>query len=327
MFLLVCPVSVIPQEELTNLLSNQSPFLEDQTRPKIAQVTVPSMAPISPEQAQQWSAQYWPTVYRKMNPYGPHPAMVAREEQEMISRPSIPEYMEMAHMAAVEAEESGTGVGVGCVVVERRDDGPDQIVAVAGDARYCGTTCGGEAEPSPDARAHPNIAAHSVMRAIGMIARKRVRMASRAPTPTQDDEDRPIRLKPVTHVDEAPESIASALVDYPLTEAEEDVYRRDNLIPSGYLCVKLEVYLTHEPCLMCSMAIVHSRFARCVFGTKMPKTGGLAADSGLGYGLFWRQELNWRLLCWEYNNRSAIEGAQWNEVVEQELDLDSDTQV
>lgn len=51
---------------------------------------------------------------------------------------------------------------------------------------------------------------------------------------------------------------------------------------------------------MCSMAIVHSRFGRIVFGHRMKKTGGLCADGGLGHGLFWRKELNWTCLGWEW---------------------------
>lgn len=67
---------------------------------------------------------------------------------------------------------------------------------------------------------------------------------------------------------------------------------------AGYLCLDLEIYSTHEPCVMCSMAIVHSRFGRAVFRHRMSRTGGLCADGGLGHGLFWRKELNWTLLAW-----------------------------
>jgi tRNA-specific adenosine deaminase 3 len=58
------------------------------------------------------------------------------------------------------------------------------------------------------------------------------------------------------------------------------------------------------------MAILHSRFRRCIFSKRMPYTGGMTADgpgdsssagSGLKNGLFWRpSELNWKFLAWEF---------------------------
>ena len=97
-------------------------------------------------------------------------------------------------------------------------------------------------------------------------------------------------------------------LDLPLNDFEEQYFKRDNLKPDGYLCLKLEVFLTHEPCVMCSMALVHSRVGRVIFKNRMPKTGGLTAEVtsndtgpvGLGYGLCWRKELNWQFMCWEY---------------------------
>ncbi|KAI0991390.1 hypothetical protein K3495_g16797 [Podosphaera aphanis] len=68
---------------------------------------------------------------------------------------------------------------------------------------------------------------------------------------------------------------------------------------SGYLCHNLEIYCTHEPCVACSMALVHSRFGRVVFAQQMPRSGGLTADGVLGHGLFWRKELNWNMLAWQ----------------------------
>ena len=120
-------------------------------------------------------------------------------------------------------------------------------------------------------------------------------------------------VNPVSHAKNTPESVSTSLLDYPLTDHERSAFDVSNMIPNGYLCVDLEMYLTHEPCLMCSMAIVHSRFSRCIFLQKTPASGGFAADSGLGYGLFWRSELNWKLLCWEWTNAKQREGIELEE--------------
>lgn len=309
MYLLVCPSQFIDYEDLTALLMTQPAFVEGYPL-KLQEITVPLLPPTSIEQAHKWTAQYWPTTYRKTNPFGPHPTMVTKAEEELVSNQSVSKYMSMAYETAAQAKAQGLGIRTGCVVVERREGNEEHIIAVAGDARRCGSICG---DKDREAGAE-NVAAHAVLRAIGMVARKRVRVASPKPVNSNGNSDiMPDKLlvTPVEHSKNAPESVVSALLDYPMTDSERAVFDEDNLIPNGYLCVDLEIYLTHEPCLMCSMAIVHSRFGRCIFGQRMPASGGMSADSDLGYGLFWRSELNWKLLCWEYTDpaRKSIEEA------------------
>ncbi|KAJ5899801.1 hypothetical protein N7495_004545 [Penicillium taxi] len=92
----------------------------------------------------------------------------------------------------------------------------------------------------------------------------------------------------------------------------------------GYLCTDLDVYISHEPCLCCSMGMLLSRFRAVVFPRAgRMKTGGLASEPVVAldtdheheahgddqpggqvsrsyYGLHWRKELNWRALGFEF---------------------------
>merc|ERR1711890_120645 len=40
---------------------------------------------------------------------------------------------------------------------------------------------------------------------------------------------------------------------------------------NAYLLTKYDVYLSHEPCIMCAMALVHSRVARVFFAQPSPE--------------------------------------------------------
>ncbi|EKV13003.1 TRNA-specific adenosine-34 deaminase subunit Tad3, putative [Penicillium digitatum] len=94
----------------------------------------------------------------------------------------------------------------------------------------------------------------------------------------------------------------------------------------GYLCTDLDVYLSHEPCLCCSMGMLLSRFRSVIFPRRgRLETGGLSSEPVVGpvadqpdhaaksdasadngqnergyYGLHWRKELNWRALGFEF---------------------------
>ncbi|CAG8951457.1 hypothetical protein HYFRA_00007373 [Hymenoscyphus fraxineus] len=128
-----------------------------------------------------------------------------------------------------------------------------------------------------------NVAAHAVMRGIGMVSQGLARdyTASSTIPPFSDTEGGIFR-------------------NHPLLDLERDLPEKEVDV-GGYLCHDLEIYCTHEPCVMCSMAIVHSRFGRAVFEKRMCGTGGLCADEGgLGHGLWWRKELNWTMLGWRW---------------------------
>lgn len=311
-------------------------------------IPVPLLAPTSQVQANLWSQQFWQTVYRKNNPLGPHPATVTRTESSVSRDASI--WITLAHQVAKKAQKEGIGEPIGAVIIKRtypskydtargssarqdsdlsnsdsntrasraaetthvaepdynanlghdaeprakgkeKDKETTQIVAIAGDARW----------HQQEKIGHTgNPMAHAALRAISMVAQKLVRV-----------ESRPVTGEKIMDFE--------SFQDEPLLDDEKVVFEAEHPVPDGYLCHELELYMTHEPCTMCAMAILHSRMGRIVFRHRMPLTGGMSAEDrdhdickasatceqgqcggGQGLGLHWRKELNWTLLGWEW---------------------------
>lgn len=315
LFLIVGSTNAISQaavaEELSAVLSNAIIF----------SIQVPRLAPTSQEQAALWSSQYWPTIYKKSNPFGPHPSIISRAEQEI--RGDVETWMRLASEAACQVDMTGSGERVGVVIVERKN-GVARPVAVAADARWAGWPRDGPG----------NVTAHAALRAIAMVAAKlkskegeaeqssSTGLASTPPSGLGIPEEQIIRDGTVIwnkrlgtdaaiiyegggeHVQSHSKVLMSndavnIFQDKPFLAAERDHYHQ-SATEAGYLCHDLEIYATHEPCVMCSMAIVHSRFGKAIFQHRMPRTGGMCADGDLGHGLFWRKELNWTLLAWQW---------------------------
>ena len=290
--LLACTTRSVSSEGLNQLLLSTNVFATSQIEPHIRTIKVPVTPPLSHEQAKQLSQQYWPTVYKGGNPFGPHPAMITRAVDEIQSQAG--HYMSLATRAGEATSAEGKGEPFGAVVVERSNSAGPSVVAVAGDARWDNIT---EAR----SQGNGNVMAHAVMRVVGMVAKQRVTAYNTHKTHETSDRKQP-----------------NYFADEPLTAFEKDIYSSCRLAPGGYLCLDLELYLTHEPCVMCSMAINHSRFGRVVFGQRMPRTGGLAADVVADdndnassvmeeeaaprpcYGLWWCEQLNWKFLTWQW---------------------------
>lgn len=289
--LLISSTTAIPFSTLAAFLASLCPVRV----PTIHTIPVPCYPPTSSLQAQEWSDQFWPTVYKKHNPFGPQPSTIARAEADMASHTG--HWMSAALKVGNQAKKTGIGLDIGAVVVEK-----GKPVAVAGDGRWAGGKFGG-----PDGGDETgNPMAHAVMRAIGLVARKRKDVLAQQSVEAMQKETKETRGGNSDH-----------FLDQPITDMEMRVYEGDSIEAGGYLCLDMDIYVTHEPCVMCSMAILHSRFGRVVFGQRMGRTGGMCAEvdggcppddhgeggrlrRGLGYGLFWRHELNWRLVAWQW---------------------------
>ena len=283
---LVCPALAITLEGLALIFASAGASLGINLKPHLRLISVPLYPPTSEKQAKDWSQAYWPTVYKGGNPFGPHPSLVKRSLEDIRSRAGG--CMSLARRVGEEALLAAHGEPVGAVIVDRSRGEGAWVIVVAGDARWRHIDKANEP-------GNGNVTAHAIMRAISMVARKRRALLPEGPAGKRGTED------------------SESNIDRPLTTLEKEVYTNSSMACEGYLCLDLELYVTHEPCVMCSMAILHSRFAKVVFGQRMLRTGGLTAalrdergshaksnDYGLGYGLFWRQELNWRHLAWQW---------------------------
>lgn len=352
LYILLGPKDEIDYKELVKGLSSIAGIRDDLF---VGLIPVPLLAPTSQVQANMWSQQFWQTVYRKNNPLGPHPSNISRTTAVVSRDASV--WMTLAHQIAKKCHKAGFGEPIGAVIVKRTtpshkqpeqaktdgeklepgenpesskvDDpfvggptpaiaksGDDQvdnaagdsvkiveeretteIVALAGDARWYRQERTGRTG---------NPMAHAALRAISMVAQKLVRSEKREPAASS----------PILEFE--------AFQDKPLLSDEQAVFDAEHPSPDGYLCHELELYLTHEPCTMCAMAILHSRMGRIVFRHRMPLTGGMSSEDrgddhcgvdtgceqgscggGQGLGLHWRKELNWSMLGWEWETDQA----------------------
>ncbi|KAF8252994.1 cytidine deaminase-like protein [Wilcoxina mikolae CBS 423.85] len=287
LYLLVCQIDRAPIHRIASVAAKTSPFQRKHGRPitpkpQISIVTVPANMPTSPEQGEEWTKKYWPTVYKRGNPFGPHPSLIENSAAKLTR---VSEYMAMARKVGREAAEAGVGYPLGAVIVN-----PDtgDVIAAAGDARL-----------HQNGRDWCYPLDHPVLRLVEMVAQKRL---EKGVVVAPDN--------PITALTETERTFLNSSTMGTL-DGRDEIKDKGNdgttAESAGYLCHNMHVYLTHEPCVMCSMALLHSRVAIVVFEHRMIKTGALGADvdQGLGHGLFWRPDLNWKYLAWQWKEAES----------------------
>lgn len=67
-------------------------------------------------------------------------------------------------------------------------------------------------------------------------------------------------------------------------------------LPAPYLLTGLSVFMSHEPCLLCAMSLLHSRIANLFYIKRAPGSGGC----GSVYSVHEDEGLNHRFEVWEW---------------------------
>lgn len=313
--LLIVPVHSPTANDIVTVLQ---PHIDCDHLPVIRITHVPSDPPKTAEQAAQWSEKYWPCTFNPASQTIQRVPLLRtlREAQaELDNSVHLDSYFSLADYAAGGCVDGGFGREVAAVIV---DPVQDEVIAVAGDARWFGQVRDGVTDNNHRNKLHNGKPEnHALMRAIAMVAKKEGRRRSGNESPSSiatesygaDPGQNPITTVELLYTATNAKNLAfhEHLPGMPLGQS--------TIKPDAYLCNGLDVYLTHEPCVACSMAMIHSRFRACVFIRRLPATGGLCAerdDGGLGYGLFWREELNWRVLTFQYVPRDGefLEGSK-----------------
>nr|XP_019049082.1 hypothetical protein I302_02863 [Kwoniella bestiolae CBS 10118]OCF28012.1 hypothetical protein I302_02863 [Kwoniella bestiolae CBS 10118] len=86
---------------------------------------------------------------------------------------------------------------------------------------------------------------------------------------------------------------------------------------ADYLLTSLSLFITHEPCVMCCMALLHSRVKEVFYVFDKPNGGGL---SGSGLGINARNDLNHKFQAWRFDGMV-------DEGVREMLRFDEDLQI
>ncbi|SBS94896.1 cytidine deaminase, putative [Plasmodium ovale curtisi] len=247
---------------------------------KIKKINVSKYEPLNKKQYSEWSS-YWPTYYRRPTD----------ESSNILTKQQIENHIKFLNISINIGNKFGTCQS-GCVLTFN-----DKIIACSGD----------------NIKNHP--LHHSVMLAIEEVAfnlrniwrfKKNKKMKN---CENNDDENNIVSNlsdnqvsshkndshldnlfeKKNTHQNVDNNELCAINIDREKKKEENDSMDNDilkkgvnsnSVISSDqYLCTNYYAYLTHEPCFMCAMAMVHSR-VKCVIFDKVNKHNGALFSKG-----------------------------------------------
>ncbi|SCN58876.1 cytidine deaminase, putative [Plasmodium chabaudi chabaudi] len=240
---------------------------------KIKKINVSKYEPLNKKQYSEWSS-YWPTYYRRPTD----------ESSNILTKQQIENHIKFLNISINIGNKFGTCQS-GCVLTFN-----DKIIACSGD----------------NIKNHP--LHHSVMLAIEEVAfnlrniwrfKKNKKMKNCENAASNLNDNQFSSHKNDNHLDNSldkkndhqnADNSELCAINIDRDEKEEGRNSKnddtlENCISNSvissdqYLCTNYYAYLTHEPCFMCAMAMVHSR-VKCVIFDKVNKKNGALFSKG-----------------------------------------------
>ncbi|KAF9111471.1 adenosine deaminase, tRNA-specific 3 [Mortierella sp. AM989] len=255
--IILCQESAISSEDLDQLI--QKFDLGDVLKPRIH--GVPLYPPLTRNQFEIWKMA-WPTTFREDTTRHPE---ISQSEEEII----------MGHMRHTweltkEAASKGELPSIAMIV----DPKTQLVLATSHDTR----------------NSTRHILNHALMNCIEAVAKRERETFEQRQQAAQVESEESGSASPACgekrkehptssvnneepHKKPAFDPKQQQLQDPQQQTGDDDEYRPKK----AYLCTGYDVYLTHEPCVMCSMALVHSRVGRVFYTIPMKASGGLGS--------------------------------------------------
>lgn len=228
-------------------------------------VTILSHPPKCREEWQEWN-KFWPIHFR---PVSSNSSFLAASEVSQDEIPLLESFMRCAVEESEQASKSGH-IPIGAVIcghgqlLSRAYDGRCHKRATVSMCLVHNSTSNGISSGA----AHP--LHHAAIECIKKGAEREVE--NEANNQAHLDKRLKIEMDKVDYVSQAP----------------------DNLQDLPYLCTGLDMFITHEPCILCAMALLHSRIKRVFFMHANVKSGGFSR-----YMLHTRKALNHRFAVFQ----------------------------